>query len=430
MKKLGKPAQSLHGPRGVAVYAVTVLVVSGVLFLPVGVTFATATFVRSERERQDDLVAIVRQARDEAGRIVDSLHTNAVLSTSLNVLAVEGVEAYLRYRLDHFSQATAVPGVPRWYAAYDTGGRLRSLRYRPHDGPTAVTIGRGGIEFSPLPEPPDGFRAHTAARRRHLETLFLERDGVLLVYITSTITDPLTLSAVADLSVAWELGAALSTAIGVCRGLYFDQALRVGRSCGTAALTVQRSIVDRWTIRTRVRPVHLLREQPYLHGAVLAGVWAPLVVLALLTRRAAHRRATAGGQVALMPAQTGDAAQRLHPAVQSMCRLVDQDLTQDLSLKRLSYRFSMNATYLGQLFKQETGEYYTHYLNRKRIARAKDLLAHTNRKSTEISRAVGLPDPNYFYRLFRRETGLSPVAYRRCVRASAAVAEPARTALP
>ena len=422
MKKLGKPAQSLHGPRGVAVYAVTVLVVSAALFLPVGVTFATATFVRSERERQDDLVAIVRQARDETGRIVDSLHTNAVLSTSLNVLAVEGVEAYLRYRLDHFSQATAVPGVRRWYAAYDTGGRLRSLRYRSHDGPTAVTIGRAGIEFSPLPEPQGGFRADTSTRRRHLETAFLERDGVLLVYITTTITDPLTLTAVADLSVAWELGAALPTVIGVCRGIYFDQALRVGRSCGTAALTVQRSIVDRWKIKTHVRPAHLLREQLYPQGVVLAGVWALLVVLALLTRRAGH--------VVPTPAQTGDAAQRLHPAVRSMCRLVDQDLTQDLSLKRLSYRFSMNATYLGQLFKQETGEYYTHYLNRKRIARAKALLERTNRKSTEISRAVGLPDPNYFYRLFRRETGLSPVAYRRCVRASAVVTEPARTALP
>ena len=102
-----------------------------------------------------------------------------------------------------------------------------------------------------------------------------------------------------------------------------------------------------------------------------------------------------------------------HPAIGKIIAMVESDIRQDLSLKRLSYEFSMNATYLGQLFKQETGEYFTHYLNKKRVERSRELLETTYLKSTEISREVGLPDANYFYRLFKQMVGVSPAVYRR-----------------
>jgi AraC-like DNA-binding protein len=53
------------------------------------------------------------------------------------------------------------------------------------------------------------------------------------------------------------------------------------------------------------------------------------------------------------------------------------------------------------------------YLNRYRITQAKRLLRETDQSITEIALTVGFSDSSYFSRVFRRETGLSPDAFRR-----------------
>ncbi len=52
------------------------------------------------------------------------------------------------------------------------------------------------------------------------------------------------------------------------------------------------------------------------------------------------------------------------------------------------------------------------YVNRLRVKRACDLLIERDLTVTEVAGAVGLPDSNYFARLFRHLTGTSPSAYR------------------
>ena len=46
------------------------------------------------------------------------------------------------------------------------------------------------------------------------------------------------------------------------------------------------------------------------------------------------------------------------------------------------------------------------------VSRAKRLLRFTDDTVETIGAAVGVPDPNYFARLFRRVEGLSPRAFR------------------
>jgi signal transduction histidine kinase/DNA-binding LacI/PurR family transcriptional regulator/AraC-like DNA-binding protein/DNA-binding LytR/AlgR family response regulator len=69
--------------------------------------------------------------------------------------------------------------------------------------------------------------------------------------------------------------------------------------------------------------------------------------------------------------------------------------------------------YLSRCFTQETGLSLIHYLTRYRIQQAKQLLASDEMTVTEIALKVGFSDGNYFSRAFRREVGLSPLAYRR-----------------
>ena len=84
----------------------------------------------------------------------------------------------------------------------------------------------------------------------------------------------------------------------------------------------------------------------------------------------------------------------------------------DISIKTLSAGFNINAAYLGQLFKNETGEMLTNYLNNLRIEKAKEMLQNTTLKAYEISEMVGYSNTNYFYRIFKKITGVSPTDYR------------------
>ncbi len=69
--------------------------------------------------------------------------------------------------------------------------------------------------------------------------------------------------------------------------------------------------------------------------------------------------------------------------------------------------------YLSRCFTQETGLSLIHYLTRYRIQQAKHLLSAGVLPITEIALKVGFSDGNYFSRAFRKETGVSPLAYRR-----------------
>lgn len=63
----------------------------------------------------------------------------------------------------------------------------------------------------------------------------------------------------------------------------------------------------------------------------------------------------------------------------------------------LASRFNVNNIYLGRLFKEETGEYFSDYLNRIRLEMAKKLLESTLMKASEIAVQIGFLDSNYFF---------------------------------
>jgi AraC-like DNA-binding protein len=74
----------------------------------------------------------------------------------------------------------------------------------------------------------------------------------------------------------------------------------------------------------------------------------------------------------------------------------------------LHYHFD----YLARCLKQHTGMSPLQYRHHQQIERAKRLLAHTDEPLKRIGEQCGISDPNYFSRLFKRETSLTPGAYR------------------
>ena len=92
--------------------------------------------------------------------------------------------------------------------------------------------------------------------------------------------------------------------------------------------------------------------------------------------------------------------------------LIHYDLTADLSLRAVSAQLNVNPGYLSGLFHKECGCTITEFVNRQRIERAILLLRNTDKLIQDISAECGFHDTNYFIRLFKKQTGISPAKYR------------------
>jgi len=84
-----------------------------------------------------------------------------------------------------------------------------------------------------------------------------------------------------------------------------------------------------------------------------------------------------------------------------------------LSLSRVASVFYLNASYLGQRFRQQTGVKFTDYLNLYRIVKACELLLKSQYLTYEISEMVGFGNINYFHRVFKKITGVSTEEFRK-----------------
>ncbi len=69
-------------------------------------------------------------------------------------------------------------------------------------------------------------------------------------------------------------------------------------------------------------------------------------------------------------------------------------------------------SYLCRVFKKHLNKTPTEFINDIRIANAKLALEYTNRSILQICEEVGFDNTSHFYHLFKKDTGLSPKAFR------------------
>ncbi len=86
---------------------------------------------------------------------------------------------------------------------------------------------------------------------------------------------------------------------------------------------------------------------------------------------------------------------------------------QEIGLEEIAQTLGVTPQYLSKIFRQETGRTFKEHLIDLRISEARRLLRETPLSAREISYAVGYNDPNYFVRLFKKITGLTPKEYQR-----------------
>ena len=84
----------------------------------------------------------------------------------------------------------------------------------------------------------------------------------------------------------------------------------------------------------------------------------------------------------------------------------------DLGTAHIAAVFHYNKSYLGRIFKEETGMSIARYLQNVRVARAKELLLQTRLSVIEIAARCGFSDVAYFNRVFRAAECMTPTEFR------------------
>lgn len=86
---------------------------------------------------------------------------------------------------------------------------------------------------------------------------------------------------------------------------------------------------------------------------------------------------------------------------------------QPLTVASIAEQFGYHPTYLTNIFKKYTGYPILTYVNRTRIAVAKNLLTNRTLSIYRIADMCGFLDEKYFMKLFKRYEGITPTQYRK-----------------
>lgn len=91
---------------------------------------------------------------------------------------------------------------------------------------------------------------------------------------------------------------------------------------------------------------------------------------------------------------------------------IQQNYHKKISLRDVAENLNLSKHYLCSIFKKETGDNVSHYINSLRIEKAKMLLHKPDRKVKEIFEEVGYSNQQYFSKVFKKLTGMTVLEYK------------------
>lgn len=106
---------------------------------------------------------------------------------------------------------------------------------------------------------------------------------------------------------------------------------------------------------------------------------------------------------------------RHREAIYKTLEYIDKNYYIPLKIEDVSKVAMFSQSYFSYLFKSITSKTFIEYLNQLRILKAMELLKTTDKRVLDICYEVGYNNVNNFNRLFRQQTGTSPLVYRKKV---------------
>lgn len=110
--------------------------------------------------------------------------------------------------------------------------------------------------------------------------------------------------------------------------------------------------------------------------------------------------------------EQGENVSRLHIMVSMIEEYIRSNYMYDISMQDAAQAVNYSEPYFCKMFKLQYGQSFTSYLTDYRIEKAKKMLMQPTVNVKVVGEKVGYGDSNYFARVFRRVTGVSPTEYR------------------
>lgn len=92
---------------------------------------------------------------------------------------------------------------------------------------------------------------------------------------------------------------------------------------------------------------------------------------------------------------------------------INNHLSEDLSVKKLSREINASKSVLYEKFHQRFSLTLSEYIKKKRIEKSIPLLEETNLTIEEISQKVGFASASYYSKTFKKQLGITPLKYRK-----------------
>lgn len=114
------------------------------------------------------------------------------------------------------------------------------------------------------------------------------------------------------------------------------------------------------------------------------------------------------------PAADGQGVKKISPVTQRLLEYIHSNYADRITEQDLAETVNLSVNYMHRRFCADMGMPPIHYLNRYRIRCAKRLLIDSNFPVSRIAESVGIPDSNYFCRVFQKHSkNRSPSEYRK-----------------
>ena len=102
--------------------------------------------------------------------------------------------------------------------------------------------------------------------------------------------------------------------------------------------------------------------------------------------------------------------------INEVISFVNKHYHKPLTLQTFCNQKHYNLSYISRRFKQETGMTFREYVQKIRIEKACELLAGSDMTVSEIARAVGYDDIQFFHSVFKRLLHMTPKEYKKLSR--------------
>ena len=103
---------------------------------------------------------------------------------------------------------------------------------------------------------------------------------------------------------------------------------------------------------------------------------------------------------------------RLSLVREDISAYIEAHYMEELSMKNVARAMNYSDAYFCKLFKQCFHVNFSTYLNEYRVGKAKAMMQNPRTSVKDISTACGYSDSNYFARVFKKVTDLTPSEYR------------------